>query len=85
LFDRLNALQKEVDRERTQYDSYAALAVETAGNVGDVVEKSRILELLDSIGRVIWGSKKEEQTKRLPPPAPRKRIEPPKPKRGDMG
>jgi hypothetical protein len=84
LFDKLNALQKEVDRERTPYDSYAALTVETAGVVGDVVEKSRILDLFDAIGRVIWGAKKEQETKRLPAPAPQKRIEPPKVKRGDM-
>jgi hypothetical protein len=78
LFDRLNELQKEVDRDRTRFDTYAALAIEAAGVVGDVVEKSNILKLLDSIAKVFWGSRKEEQSKRRPAPAPPKRIEAPR-------
>jgi hypothetical protein len=42
--------------------------------------------MLDSVAKVMWGTKKEQETKRLPaPPAP-KRIEPPNvaTKRGDM-
>jgi hypothetical protein len=46
--------------------------------------------LLNTIARVIWGTKKEEETKRLPAPTPPRRLEPPRPvapklqKRGDM-
>ena len=78
LFDKLNDLKKEIDRDRTRFDIYAALVVETAGVVGDAVEKSKILDLLNAIGRVIWGSKKEQETKRLPAPKPPKQIEPPR-------
>jgi hypothetical protein len=41
LRSKLNALQEEVDQERTRFDVYAALAVEAAGVVGESVEKSR--------------------------------------------
>jgi hypothetical protein len=78
LFNRLNELQKEVDRERTRFDAYAALAVEVAGVIGDAVEKSKVLDVLNAIAKVIWGSKKEEETKRLPAPSTPKRIEAPR-------
>ena len=78
LFNRLNELQKEVDRDRTRFDAFAALAVEAAGVVGELVEKSKVLDLLNAIARIIWGTKKDEETKRLPAPTPPKRIEPPR-------
>jgi hypothetical protein len=78
LFDKLNGLQKEVDRDRTRFDVYAALAVEAAGVVGDSVDKSKILEVLNAIARVMWGTKKDQDTKRLPPPNPPKRLEAPR-------
>src|SRR5262245_59714727 len=87
LFDKLNELQQEVDRQRTRFDAYAALVVEAAGVLGDAVEKSKVLDLLNAIAKVIWGSKKEEETKRLPPPSVPKRIEPPpasRPARKDL-
>jgi hypothetical protein len=89
LFNKLNDLQKEVDRERTRFDAFAALAVEAAGVIGDVVEKTQVLKILDGIARVMWGSKKEEEMKQLPAPTTPKRIEPPRrpkstPKKGDM-
>ncbi len=78
LFNKLNALQQEVDRERTRFDAFAALAIETAGVVGDVVEKTQLLKILDSIARVMWGAKTEEETRCLPAPTLPKRIEAPK-------
>ena len=78
LFAKLDELQQEVDRDRTRFDSYAALTIEAAGVVGEVVEKSRVLEILDGIARVFWGAKKQEETKRLPVPTTPKRIEPPR-------
>jgi len=82
----VNALQEEIDRERTRFDVYAALAVEAAGFVGESVEKSKVLDVLNAIARVIWGTKREHETKRLLAPT---RIEPPRaprpaPKKGDM-
>jgi hypothetical protein len=90
LFNKLNELQSEVDRDRTRFDAFAALAVEADGVMGESIEKSKVLDVRNAIARVIWGTKKEQETKRLPPPTPQKRIEPPrapKPapkKKGDM-
>jgi hypothetical protein len=81
LLIRLTELQEEVDRERTRFEAFAALVIETGGVVGDVIEKSKILDLLNGIAKVIWGSKKEENAKRLPPSTPPKRIAPPRPHR----
>ncbi|MEJ0077013.1 MAG: hypothetical protein WDO17_16520 [Alphaproteobacteria bacterium] len=41
LFNKLTELQHEVDRDRTRFDVYAALAVEAAGVVGESVEKRK--------------------------------------------
>ena len=78
LFDKLNGLQKEVDRDRTRFDAYAALAVEAAGVLGDSVEKSKVLDVLNTIARVMCGTKKDQETKRLPPASPPKRLEAPR-------
>lgn len=93
LFSRLNHLQEEIDRNRTRFDSYAALSIEVAEVAGDMVEKSKILDLLNAVARVFGTAKKEEeQTKKLPPYTPPKQIEDKTPKvaarpaskRGDM-
>jgi hypothetical protein len=78
LFLKLNDLQRELDRERTRFDTFAALAIETAGVVGEVVEKAQVLKILDGIAKVLWGLKTEEETRRLPAPTTPKRIEAPK-------
>jgi hypothetical protein len=82
LFEKLNELEQEVDRDRTRFDRFADLAIETAGVIGEAAERSKVLNVLDAIARVFWGAKTEEK-KRLPPPVPPKRIAPP-PKRDDM-
>lgn len=89
LLAKLTELQKEIDRDRTRFDSYAALVMESADTLGEAIDRSRVRSLLDSIGRVMWGAKKdEEELRRLPPRAEPKRIEPPKApsgkQRGDM-
>lgn len=87
LFEKLNELQKEVDSDRTRFDAYAAVVVETAGVLGESVERSRVLDVLNAIARIIWGTKKEQETRRLPAPTPPKRIEPPRApesKKGDL-
>jgi hypothetical protein len=55
--------------------------MEVSGLVGDAVERSKVLDLLDAVGRVFWGAQTEKQ-KQLPSPQEQKRIEPPKPKTG---
>jgi hypothetical protein len=79
LIARLNDLQDEVNLKRTPFDRLAALSIEVASVVGDVVEKSKVLDLLEAVSRVFWGAQTERQ-KRLPPPERPKQIEPPKPK-----
>lgn len=41
--------------------------MEVSGVVGDAAERSKIVEILDAIGRVFWGAQTERQ-KQLPPP-----------------
>lgn len=78
LFKKINALQAEIDRDRTRFEALAALTIEASGTLGEALEKSKIESLLDKVAYLFWGAKQEE-TKRLPPPTERKRIEPPRP------
>jgi hypothetical protein len=85
LLKSLNDLQKEVDRDRTRFDIFASLVMAVADTAGEAIERSQVQSLLESIARVIWGVKKDEETKRLPSRAEPKQIEPPRvPKRSDM-
>ncbi len=84
LLKTLNELQMEVDRNRTRFDIFASLVMAVADTAGEAIERSQVRPLLDSIARVIWGVKKDEETKRLRPRAEPKQIELPRaPKRGD--
>jgi hypothetical protein len=78
LISRLNDLQGEVNLQRTRFDRLAALSIEVSSVVGTVVEKSKILEILDAVQRVFWGAQTEKQ-RQLPPPEQTKSIEPPRP------
>lgn len=78
LISRLNELQGEVDHRRTRFDRFAALTMEVAGVIGDAAERSKIVDLLDAVGRVFWGFQTEKQ-RQLPAPN-QKKLEPPKPK-----
>jgi hypothetical protein len=50
LIDRLNDLQSEVNQPRTRFDRLAALSIEVSSVVGDVIDKTKVLELLDAVG-----------------------------------
>ncbi|HLZ02167.1 MAG TPA: hypothetical protein VKR55_08440 [Bradyrhizobium sp.] len=78
LISRLNDLQHEVNQPRTAFDRFAALSMEVSGVVGDAIERSKIMDLLDAVGRLFYGAQTERQ-KQLPPPKETKRIEPPRP------
>jgi hypothetical protein len=80
LISRLNDLQNEINQPRTRYDRFAALSIEVSTVIGDVVDKTKVLDLLDAVARVFWGAQTERQ-KQLPPPK-QPRIEPPNPKIG---
>jgi hypothetical protein len=80
LISRLNVLQGEVDQPRTRFDRFAALTMEVSGVIGNAVERSKILDILDSVYRLLYGAQTEKQ-KQLPAPKEQKRIEPPRPKK----
>jgi hypothetical protein len=79
LISRLSDLQSEVNQPRTRFDRFAALSMEVSGVVGDAIERSKVIEIMDAIGRVFWGAQTEKQ-KQLPAPQLPKTIEPPKPR-----
>jgi hypothetical protein len=86
----INNLQAEVDKDRSRYDVFGAFIIESAGVLGAAAEKLEPMrKIIDSVAGLIWGAKHAEQTQRLPPPAERRQIPPPKtqkrpPQRGDM-
>jgi hypothetical protein len=80
LIDRLDALQIEVNQPRTRFDRLAAFTIEVSSVVGEAIDKSRLLDILDAIGRVFWGAQTDKQ-KELPAPK-QPRLEPPRPKIG---
>jgi hypothetical protein len=89
LVSKLSDLEKEVDRNRTRFDAYAALAIEVADVAGEVVERSKLLEVLHAVARVFGVAKSEETARQLPAPQKPKQIEHQKPtveprKRADM-
>jgi hypothetical protein len=77
LLFKLEDLQREIDSSRTRFDRFAALAIEASTLTGDVVEKSKVLEIFDSIARVFWGAQTDRQ-KQLPSPQAPKQIPGPK-------
>lgn len=79
LIDRLNDLQSEVNQPRTRFDRFAAFTIEVSSVIGDAIDKSKMLGLLDAVGRVFWGAQTEKQ-KQLPAPKQPSSLEPPRPK-----
>jgi hypothetical protein len=78
LIFRLNDLQSEVNQPRTRFDRLAALSIEVSSVIGEVVDRSKVLDLLDAVARVFWGAQTEKQKQLGPPKQPK--LEPPKPK-----
>ena len=81
LFAKINALEKEIDRDRTRFDVIAALWIEGCEKIGEGAEKLEPLrKLFDSFGNLLGQAKKIEASApaRLPSPETTKRIEPPK-------
>ncbi|MFP5469342.1 MAG: hypothetical protein ACLGGZ_06320, partial [Alphaproteobacteria bacterium] len=79
-FRKISALELEVDRDRTRFDAFGAFIIDAAEVLGDAADKAEpARKLVDSISRLIWGAKNEEETKQLPSPPERKQIEPPRP------
>jgi hypothetical protein len=80
LLKRLDAFVAEVDRDRTRFEAWGAVVIQAAEVLGDSAEKAEpARKWLDSIGRLIWGAKNDEDAaKQLPPPKEVKQIEPPR-------
>lgn len=77
LYNGINTLLSEVDRNRTRFEAYACLAIEAAA-VGDKAV-TPITKLLDSIAGLFGKAKDAENAvPQLPSPPPIKRIEGPK-------
>lgn len=80
IYAKIVALEMEMERERTRFEVFAALALETATVVGEVGEKLEPWrKFIDSIANLIGVAKgKDTQNPALPSPEERKQIEPPK-------
>jgi hypothetical protein len=92
LYGRINALQKEIDRERTRYQTFADLLIEAADDAGEAATRLEpVVRLIERVGAALGVAKRGEEAKpKLPPRQDRKRIEPPKrpfisPKNGGRG
>lgn len=97
LMAKLNAFAAEVDRDRTKFEAFGALAIEAAGTVSRAEAKLRpIRKWIDSIANLLRQARVfEDANPRLPAPvkrvqAPTKQISPPSgspwkpPKGGDL-
>ena len=79
LYARITALSDEIDRDRTRYDAYAALAIEMSNTTGKVYRNLRPAGgLLDRIGKFFGMAKEAEASKpQLQLEAPRLQLAPP--------
>jgi len=78
LFARINALQEEIDRDRTRYQAFAAFLAEATDDVGEAAKRLEpVVRLGERLLSAIGGAKREEDKQRqLPPPAKKpKQIE----------
>ena len=68
--DRLLHILHEFDNEigfmRTAFDAYAALAIETAGIIGDANIRPKVLNVLHDIARTIWNFRKGQEGVTVP-------------------
>lgn len=80
LYKRINALQNEIERERTGYHAFAALAIEAADDAGEAATRLEPLtRMVERFGAALGLAKRQEPPpSQLPPPGERKRIAGPK-------
>jgi len=79
LHARINALQIELERERTRYEALAALVIEAADDAGEAAKRLEpVVQLAERIAGVFGGAKRTEDAQaQLPKPEEKKRIEGP--------
>ncbi len=83
LFSKIEALENEINRDRTRLEVIADFWITGCEAFGAGVENLEPLrKWVDSIGSLLGRAKSEEKdaTRHLPSPEPQKQIEPPKPK-----
>ena len=69
LFDRLNALAKEVDRTMTRIDTYAAVALDFTSAVGQAAGNLEpVVKLIERVGAVFGRAKSRQDTPELEAP-----------------
>jgi hypothetical protein len=79
LLKKISALALEIDRERTGYRAFADLVIEAADDAGEAAKRLEpVVRLTERIGAALGIAKRAEETRALPAPEERKRIEPPK-------
>lgn len=83
LFEKINAVDADLDKERSSLAKYGALVAEASGIFGDAVGEMAVKaeparKFLETIGFLIWGAEMQERSKQLPSPEKPKQIEPPK-------
>jgi hypothetical protein len=80
LLKKLDAFAAEVDKDRMRYEAWGAVVIDAAEVLGEAADKAApARKWIDSISRLIWGAKMdEEEAKRLPAPREVKQIEPPR-------
>lgn len=80
LLAKLNAFEADVDRHRTRFENAMAFSIDiinTAKKAGDVL--TPVNELLRRIQEIMGAAKeKDPEQQQLPPPAERKKLEPPR-------
>lgn len=81
LYARVNALQDEVDRERTREQAFGALMIEACDDIGEAAKKLQpVVSIIGRVGQAIGIAKRAEDAQpRLPRPKEPKRIEARKP------
>lgn len=77
LYKRINALQEEIDRDRTRYQAFAALMIEACDDVGQAAKKLEpLVRQIERLGAAFGAEKRAEDAKpKLPPRKEPKQIE----------
>jgi hypothetical protein len=76
LFKRINALQEEIDRDRTRLQAFAGLMIEACDDIGEAAKKLEpVVRLVERVGSALGVAKRAEDSRpRLPPRKEPKRI-----------
>ena len=77
LYNRINYLLAEIDRERTRWAAFAALMIEACDDIGQAAKKLEpVVRLVERVGAAIGVAKRAEDAQpRLPAPKTSKRIQ----------